>query len=150
MRILLILVSLALFCSCQPSGPTIYEGTAHAFVTGGEDSDTLNTCHCWQAADSLVLYVSHGPFMGIAVKIIGKNNLYDASLEYYSDTNEFDGEFTLGVPVEEDSLIVTFKEVGDSTRINGFFEITSQPVKFYDDRTIQTSGTFNCMFKSEL
>ena len=150
MKIWIIVICLISFCSCNEPEPKLYAGSAKVFATDGEMSDSLKTCYCWQTKDSLSLYITRGPFMGIAVKVIAKNNSHSTSLEYYSDTNEFDGEFTLPVPIIEDSLVVTYQTISDSIRISGYFDINSEAVKFYGDgRSIQTFGTFNCTMKSE-
>lgn len=132
--------------SCQEPEPTYYEGTANVIITDSEINDTLRTCYCWQTQDSLNLFITRGPYMGIAVEITGKNNLYSTAVQYYSDTNEFDGEFNFKVPVVKDSLNLSFQNKGDSIRISGFLEIQTEAVKFYKDgRTVQAFGNFSCM-----
>ena len=84
--------------------------------------------------------------MGISIDVTGKNNLYKSLVGYYSDTNEFNGEFDLNVPVSNDSLSISFENIGDSIRISGYLEVNSKPITFYNvGRIIEASGTFNCM-----
>jgi hypothetical protein len=71
-------------------------------------------CYCWQSKDSLNLHITRGPFAGIAINVTGRNNMYKTSLEYYSDTDQFDGEFNLNVPVAHDSLTISFENIEDS------------------------------------
>lgn len=137
--------------SCQEPEPTLYEGSANVIVTDSEISDTLNICYCWQTKDSLNLYITRGPFMGIAVEVTGKKNLYRTAVEYYSDTNEFDGEHTYKVPVLKDSLNLSFQNIGDSVRISGFLNIQTESVKFYGDgRTVHASGAFDCIMTKNI
>ncbi len=133
---------------CQEEQPSIYEGTSLVYASDGEISDTLKLCYCWQTKDSLALRITYGPFMGISISVIGKNNVHSTSLEYYSDTNEFNGEFNLPVSIEKDSLVITYQTRGDSIQVSGYFDIISEEVEFYGDgRKILTSGSFKCTMR---
>jgi hypothetical protein len=131
--------------SCQQAEPMPNQGKAYVTATDGEINDTLRLCYCWQTEDSLNVHITSGPYMGISVDLTGRNNFYQSSLEYYSDTNEFNGQFNLKVPVANDSSSISFKSVGDSVKISGYVELKSQPVKFYGDgRIVEAFGEFNC------
>ena len=132
--------------SCQEAETVVSKGKANVMATDGELNDTLGLCYCWQTKDSLNIHITRGPYMGISIDLTGKNNLYQSSVGYYSDTNEFNGQFDLNVPVSNDSLNVSFKNIGDSVRISGYVEVKSKPIAFYGDgRSIEAFGTFNCM-----
>ena len=131
--------------SCRQVEPKVNLGLAYVTATDGHLSDTLTLCYCWQTKDSLNIHITRGPFIGISIDLEAKNNLYRSSVNYYSDTNEFNGQFNLKVPVSNDSLIVSFNNIGDSVRISGFVELESKPITFYGDgRSIKASGTFFC------
>jgi hypothetical protein len=131
--------------SCQQAEPTLIEGKAYVTATDGELNDTLRLCNCWQTKDSLNIHITRGPYMGISIDLTGRNNYYQASVEYYSDTNEFNGQFNLKVPVANDSLSISFKSVGDSVRISGYVEVKSTSITFFGDgRIVEAFGTFNC------
>ena len=117
--------------ACQEPEPSLYVGKANVFATDGQISDTLRTCYCWQTRDSLNLHITRRPFLGIgiAIEVTDKHNLYKTSLEYYSDTNTFEGEFDLKAPVLKDSLIISFENLGDSIQTHRYFDINSEAVK---------------------
>ena len=131
--------------SCKHAEPILVKGKAYVTLTDGEMNDTLRLCYCWQTKDSVNIHITRGPYAGISIDMTGKNNVYQSSVEYYSDTNEFNGQFNLEVPVVNDSLSISFKNDGDSVRISGYIEVRSGPVIFYGDgRIVDAFGTFNC------
>ena len=150
MKFVILHVFVISMTSCQQAEPKLSWGKANVRVTDGELNDTLSLCYCWQAEDSLNIHITRGPYIGISIDVTGKNNLYQSLVGYYSDTNEFNGQFDLNVPVSNDSLNISFENIGDSIRISGYVEVESKPIKFYGDgRIIEGSGTFNCMIATQ-
>jgi|GEM_PF-3345419 len=142
-----LLIVFFLCVDCQEIEPILYGGKAIGIATDGEIIDTLKTCYCWQTEDSLNFHIINDlSFYGISVDVSSKNNIYETSLKYYSDTDEFNGAFNLAIPVSSDSLTISFESMKDSIRISGYFEVDSEHIEIYgDDRVLQAYGSFNCV-----
>ncbi len=138
---------IVLFFGCQEKEPTLFGGTATVLTTDGEERDTLNICYCWQTNDSLNIRVLRDmSFAGISVDVTAKDNIYKSSLQYYSDTNQFNGEFERDISLLSDSLTVSFEDMLDSIRINGYVKLKSQPENHNGSkRIIKAVGNFSCV-----
>ncbi len=146
MRIYLLAPLLALlFQNCSPDEPQLFEGTAEVIVNDGVTIDTLNSCYCWKATDSLGISIGRISFGGIRVNISERNSDITPSIIYYSDYDEFDGEFELGTELLSDQMSLKFKNLLDSIEITGNLNISARTTSYFSkSRTVTAIGNFQC------
>lgn len=144
----LVISVLTIICfSCTFEEPEYYYGSAKVEVIDGAESYSLLECGCWQTTDSISVYLSAGPFSGIGINISNKGGEIVSFLEYYSDTDEYDGEMVKSIPIFKQDIEVTYILSDTALAIKGKINIISKKV---DNNVVEASGTFNCLIKENI
>jgi hypothetical protein len=145
MKIILILLLSLILYSCSNEDPKIFGGSANVLITDGEISDTLNRCYCWRAGDSLSVNIGREGFSGISIEITNKEGKYISMIKYWSDTDQYDGQFEMYVNPSKEHLNIGYEKLSDSSRVYGNVNLTSNKVTYFKDgRIVKAKGKFEC------
>ena len=145
MRVTQITLLIFLIFSCKNEETEIFDGSANVFITDGEITDTLNRCYCWRIGDSLAVNIGREGFSGISIEITNKEGKYFSMIKYWSDYDQYDGQFDMYVKPKEEYLDIGYKKLADSSTVYGKINLISKEVVYFKDgRKVKAQGDFEC------
>lgn len=144
-NLLTIMISVAVVYSCQQRKKVVFYGAGNVIVDDGGYIDTLQECACWKSKDIVKVKIANTGFSGISVDLDFCGLEYNASINYWSDTDEFDGEFDKEIPIESKDVKIEYHFSEDSTIISGELDLMSEAV---GSEVIRARGTFSCPIRN--
>ncbi|MDH5379345.1 MAG: hypothetical protein OEW75_00740 [Cyclobacteriaceae bacterium] len=135
--------------SCAGEIEHYNKGESNVQIIDGEYnvSYTADLCHCWKTKDAVEIDISMLAFSAITISIKHEAGNVSIGMIRWSDTDEYDGEYTLDIPVSSSEFSISYGEEKGELVVSGNIDVVS--VKMKDGRIVKASGEFRCKLPKE-
>jgi hypothetical protein len=139
-KILIIIVGVLFSCGKESSN--FFEGQSQVTIVDSSKSYQITGCVCWIENNSLKIFFGEYGYAGISIEVTHKIDNVNVYMEYWSDTNEYDGDFSKSILVNSQNISITYHDGIDEIKIEG--ELNIDALSSEENSNIKAVGKFSC------